>query len=196
MDGSSRGHRWDLGGPGSELHVAGGLSYVIEDYHSTKILSADGAVGWGNDWLTCCGGLGVKTDQVNGRWTLYRCGGALIDRGLAARWAAERQAWIGRERRRCRRRTRRCERRSMPRAFSPARRLNGSANTSNGTAEEVGWTTDGSATSKSADRQGAIRECDRCVVNLRLKGRHLWHKTTAEAVAVMFVLQGGTLESS
>ena len=91
--------------------------------------------------------LGVKPDQVNELVDFYHAVEHLGKiAALQRRWtAAERQAWIGRQRRRLLKGGAEEVRAAIDAVCGsrPGKALKRERDTSNGTAEEVGWTTHG-----------------------------------------------------
>ena len=124
------------------------LKDQIETSTADKILFvADGARWIWNRVGALLRRLGVKPDQVNELVDFYHAVEHLGKiAALQHRWtAAERQAWIGRQRRRLLKGGAEEVRAAIDAVCGsrPGKALKREANTSNGTAEEVGWTTHG-----------------------------------------------------
>ena len=137
-----------LGGPDAIFKL---MEFYLRELKITtadKILFvADGARWIWNRVGALLRRLGVKPDQVNELVDFYHAVEHLGKiAALQRRWtAAERQAWIGRQRRRLLKGGAEEVRAAIDAVCGsrPGKALKRDANTSNGTAEEVGWTTHG-----------------------------------------------------
>ena len=167
------------------------------DLRELKISTADKIlfVADGARWILepsrgAAAAVGGQTGPGQRVGRLLSCGGAFgQDRGLACRWTAtERQAWIGRQRRRLLKGGAEEVRAAIDAVCGsrPGKALKreGEYFKRNGERGRMDYAR--IAALKLPIGSGAIESAIRRVVNLRLKGPSIyWHKTTAEAVLLL-----------